>query len=61
MVVVDVTVLHVAAPSIMDALNPSSTELLWIVDIYPLVIAPLLLVAGVLSAIVSPRACAAFR
>ena len=47
MVVVDVTVLHVAAPRITDALNPSSTQLLWIVDIYPLVIAPLLLVAGV--------------
>ncbi len=47
MVVVDVTVLHVAAPSISDALNPSNAELLWIVDIYPLVIAPLLLVAGV--------------
>ena len=41
------TVLHVAAPRIADALNPSSTELLWIVDVYPLVIAPLLLVAGV--------------
>lgn len=47
MVVVDVTVLHVAAPRIVDALSPSSTQLLWIVDIYPLVIAPLLLVAGV--------------
>jgi DHA2 family multidrug resistance protein-like MFS transporter len=47
MVVVDVTVLHVAAPRIADALNPSSAELLWIVDIYPLVIAPLLLIAGV--------------
>lgn len=47
MVVIDVTVLHVAAPRIADALSPTSTELLWIVDIYPLVIAPLLLVAGV--------------
>ncbi len=47
MVVVDVTVLHVAAPRIADALSPSSTQLLWIVDIYPLVIAPLLLVSGV--------------
>lgn len=46
-VVVDVTVLHVAAPTIAETLNPSATELLWIVDIYPLVVAPLLLVSGV--------------
>lgn len=47
LVVVDVTVLHVAAPQIGDSLAASATELLWIVDIYPLVIAPLLLVSGV--------------
>ncbi|KAA9111008.1 MFS transporter [Microbacterium rhizomatis] len=47
LVVIDVTVLHVAAPQIADSLAPSATELLWIVDIYPLVIAPLLLAAGV--------------
>jgi DHA2 family multidrug resistance protein-like MFS transporter len=46
-VVVDVTVLHVAAPTIAEALGPSATELLWVVDIYPLVVAPLLLVSGV--------------
>lgn len=47
LVVVDVTVLHVAAPAIGAALTPSAAELLWVVDIYPLVVAPLLLVSGV--------------
>lgn len=47
LVVVDVTVLHVAAPVIGVSLQTSATELLWIVDVYPLVIAPLLLVSGV--------------
>lgn len=46
-VVVDVSVLHVAAPTIANKLGPSATELLWIVDIYPLVVAPLLLASGV--------------
>lgn len=48
-VVVDVTVLHVAAPAISADLAPSAEELLWIVDIYPLVVAPLLLVSGVVG------------
>lgn len=48
-VVVDVTVLHVAAPTIALELGTSPAELLWIVDAYPLVVAPLLLVTGVLG------------
>lgn len=47
LVVVDVTVLHVAAPKIAEGLNPSANEFLWIVDIYPLVMASLMLIAGV--------------
>jgi len=47
LVVVDVTVLHVAAPKIAAGLNPSAAEFLWIVDIYPLVMASLMLIAGV--------------
>lgn len=47
--VVDVTVLHVAAPSITEDLSPSSTELLWIIDAYPLVVAPLLVASGTLG------------
>ncbi len=46
-VVVDVTVLHVAAPAISADLDPTALQLLWIIDVYPLVAAPLLLASGV--------------
>jgi MFS transporter, DHA2 family, multidrug resistance protein len=46
-VVIDVTVLHVAAPAISADLDPSAIQLLWIIDVYPLVAAPLLLASGV--------------
>ena len=46
-VVIDVTVLHVAAPAISADLSPTAIQLLWIIDIYPLVAAPLLLASGV--------------
>lgn len=46
-VVVDVTVLHVAAPAISNDLDPTALQLLWIIDVYPLVAAPLLLASGV--------------
>ena len=46
-VVVDVTVLHVAAPAISADLSPTAIQLLWIIDVYPLVAAPLLLASGV--------------
>lgn len=48
-VVIDVTVLHVAAPAISGDLDPTALQLLWIIDIYPLVAAPLLIAAGVLG------------
>ena len=43
LVVVDATVLSFALPSISVALQPSGTQLLWMIDIYPLVLAGLLL------------------
>ena len=46
-VVIDVTVLHVAAPAISADLDPTAIQLLWIIDVYPLVAAPLLLASGV--------------
>ncbi|MGB0119623.1 MAG: MFS transporter [Solirubrobacterales bacterium] len=46
-VVIDVTVLHVAAPAISNDLDPTALQLLWIIDVYPLVAAPLLLASGV--------------
>lgn len=48
-VIIDVTVLHVAAPSIAEDLDTTSVQLLWIVDIYPLVVAPLLVASGTLG------------
>ncbi len=49
LVSVDGTVLTFAVPSITRALRPSGTELLWSLDIYPLVIAGLLVTAGTLG------------
>lgn len=48
-VVVDVTVLHIAAPAMTEDLEPSAVQLLWIIDIYPLVVAPLLVASGALG------------
>lgn len=46
---VDNTVLSFALPAITRDLRPSSTTLLWIVDIYPLVLAGLLVAMGTLG------------
>lgn len=48
-VVIDVTVLHVASPAITEDLQPSAVGLLWIIDVYPLVVAPLLVATGTLG------------
>lgn len=48
-VVIDVTVLHVAAPAIAADLRPSPTGLLWIIDVYPLIVAPLLVASASLG------------
>lgn len=48
-VVIDVTVLHVAAPVMTEDLKPSAVALLWIIDVYPLVVAPLLVASGALG------------
>lgn len=47
--VIDMTVLHVAVPSLTQSLAASSTEVLWIIDIYPLVMAGLLVPMGTLA------------
>lgn len=46
LVAIDTTVLSVALPAIATALGPTGTELLWIVDVYPLVLAGLLVTMG---------------
>src|ERR1044072_7758278 len=47
---VDATVLHIAVPTLTAALEPTAVQLLWIIDIYSLVVAPLLLLFGTLGA-----------
>ena len=49
LVAVDATVLSFALPSISEALNPTGTQLLWMIDIYPLVLAGLLVSMGSLA------------
>ncbi|MFF8595446.1 MFS transporter [Streptomyces sp. NPDC015220] len=49
LVAVDATVLHVAVPAVTEDLRPGAVELLWIVDIYPLVCASLLILFGTLG------------
>ena len=47
--VMDLTVLHLAVPSISADLQPSSTQLLWIIDIYGFVVAGSLITMGTLG------------
>ena len=49
LVSIDNTVLSFAVPQLSLALAPSSTQLLWIVDIYPLMLAGLLVTMGTLG------------
>ncbi|MFJ3089888.1 MFS transporter [Streptomyces sp. NPDC086838] len=49
LVALDATVLHVAVPDITEDLRPSAAGLLWIVDVYPLVCASLLILFGTLG------------
>ena len=48
-VAIDATVLHVAAPMLSVALGTSGNELLWIIDIYSLVMAGMVLPMGALG------------
>ena len=48
-IVVDLTILHIAVPSLTIALEASATEVLWILDIYPLLMASLLVPMGTLG------------
>jgi DHA2 family multidrug resistance protein-like MFS transporter len=48
-VVLDMTILHVAVPTLTQSLSATSTEVLWIIDIYPLLMAGLLVPMGTLA------------
>src|SRR5215211_2179815 len=47
--VMDLTVLHLAVPAISADLNPSSAQLLWIIDIYGFMVAGFLITMGTLG------------
>ncbi|GGO77265.1 MFS transporter [Nonomuraea cavernae] len=49
LITVDATVLHIAVPALTAALEPSAVQLLWIIDVYSLVVAPLLIMFGALG------------
>ncbi len=49
LVSIDNTVLNFALPAISEALKPSGTQLLWMIDIYPLMLAGLLVAMGSLG------------
>ncbi|MFE7973259.1 MFS transporter [Streptomyces shenzhenensis] len=49
LVALDATVLHVAVPAVTEDLKPGAIALLWIVDVYPLVCASLLILFGTLG------------
>ncbi len=48
-VVLDMTILHIAVPSLTLALEATGTEVLWIIDIYPILMAGLLVPMGTLA------------
>ena len=45
----DATILGFAIPKLSEALEPSSSQLLWIIDIYSFVLAGLLITMGALG------------
>jgi DHA2 family multidrug resistance protein-like MFS transporter len=47
--VMDLTVLHLAVPSLSEDLRPSSAQLLWIIDIYGFMVAGFLVTMGTLG------------
>jgi MFS transporter, DHA2 family, multidrug resistance protein len=49
LIVMDLTVLHLAVPSLSQDLQPSSAQLLWIVDIYGFLVAGSLITMGTLG------------
>src|SRR6476660_8348407 len=49
MLLLDITVVNVALPSIQEELNASLTGLQWVVDAYALTLAALILTAGALA------------
>lgn len=60
LIVIAMFVLHLAVPKLTAALKPSGAQILWITDIYPFLIAGLLVPMGVLGDRIGRRGAAAF-
>jgi MFS transporter, DHA2 family, multidrug resistance protein len=54
LVSMDLTVLHLAVPHLSADLEPSSSQLLWIVDIYGFLVAGSLITMGTLGCAIQP-------
>lgn len=48
-IAMDLTILHIAVPPLTLALSATGTQILWIIDVYPLVMASLLIPMGTLA------------
>lgn len=48
-IVLDMTILHIVMPQVTQAIGATTTEVLWIIDIYPLLMAGLLVPMGTLA------------
>ncbi len=48
-IAIDATVLHIAVPTLSNELQATTSQLLWIIDIYPLMMAGLILLMGALG------------
>src|SRR5207245_11757219 len=56
MTLLDLTIVNIAIPNMIDKLHASLDEVLWVVNAYVLVLAVLLITAGRLGDIRGPRA-----
>lgn len=57
LIVIDMTVLYTALPTLTHELHANASEKLWIINAYPLVVAGLLPAAGMLSDRIGHKKC----
>jgi len=48
-IAIDLTILHIAIPPLTPALSATGTLILWIIDVYPLMVASLLIPMGTVA------------
>src|SRR4029077_4445691 len=55
MTLLDLTIVNIAIPNIIDKLNASLDDVLWVLNAYALVLAVLVITAGRLGDLIGPR------